>query len=57
LGKDGWAKATKGSWIVLAEYDSNGDILQVKTAQIDDVQLKANTFYKLKNGEFVEAEQ
>ena len=56
LGRDGGAKAAKGSWIVLAEYNNTGNILCVKAAQIDGETLKPNTFYKLKNGEFVEAD-
>ena len=57
LGREGWAKAAKGSWIVLAEYDDNNKILSVKTAKVDGENIKENIFYKLENGEFVEAEQ
>ena len=46
-------KGVKGSWIVLTEYD-DGNITAVKSAMIDGKKLKENTFYKLKNGEFVE---
>ena len=54
------AKGKKGSWLVLAEWGYN-DIerkfipICVKTAQIDGVVIKENTFYKLENGEFKEA--
>ena len=54
------AKGKKGSWLVLAEWGYN-DIerkfipICVKTAQIDGVVIKEDTFYKLKNGEFKEA--
>lgn len=54
LGAHGWAKASKGNWIVLAEYNSNGDILHVKTAKVDGRRIKENTFYKLEHGKFVE---
>lgn len=58
IGVNNTAAAVKGSWIVLAEYgDWNGNyypVLTVKTAQIDGKNLKENTLYRLKNGEFVE---
>ena len=57
LGGYSWAKAAKGSWIVLAEYDDNNNILSVKTAKVDGENIKENIFYKLENGEFVEAEK
>ena len=57
-GKRGKVKGPVGTWITLAEYgDWNGEgypCLCVKSAQIDGDTLKANTFYTLKNGEFVE---
>ena len=57
LGRCGWAKAAMDSWIVLAEYDkTTGELLRVKTTKIDGEKLKANTFYKLENGKFMEAE-
>ena len=53
------AKGKIGSWITLSEWKYS-DIEQayipvcVKTEKIDGVRIKANTFYKLVNGEFVE---
>ena len=53
------AKGKIGSWITLSEWKYS-DIEQanipvcVKTEKIDGVKIKADTFYKLVNGEFVE---
>ena len=48
------AKAAKGSWITLAEYDENLVIKLVKTRKVDGKRIKANIWYKLENGKFVE---
>lgn len=55
LGACSKAKATLGSWIVLAEYDFRDEPKVVKAAKVDGNIIKPNTFYKLNNGEFVEA--
>ena len=50
-------KAKKGSWITLSEWDFSKEKpipVCVKTEFIDGEKLKADTFYTLKNGEFVE---
>ena len=53
------AKGKIGSWITLSDWKYS-DIEQanipvcVKTEKIDGVRIKADTFYKLVNGEFVE---
>ena len=61
LGAENRAKATVGSWIVLAEYgEYNGKYRPctcVKSAQIDGETLKPDTWYKLENGEFVEVSE
>ena len=57
IGVNNVASASLGSWIVLAEYDNDGKPICVKAAQIDGETLKANVFYRLKDGEFVEAEE
>ena len=54
IGVNGKIKGKKGDWIVLAEYDDNFLPLCVKSAQIDGEKIKEDTFYQLKNGEFVE---
>ena len=52
------AKAKVGSWITLAEWKGiNGEYTPVcvKTERVDGVRIKEDTYYKLENGEFVEA--
>jgi hypothetical protein len=59
IGIENVAKAAIGCWIVLAEW-AHSEIKQryvpacVKAAKIDGEILKADTWYVLKNGEFVE---
>lgn len=57
IGVNGKIKGKKGNWIVLAEYDGKRLPLCVKSAQIDGEKIKEDTFYQLKNGEFVEADE
>ena len=57
IGKNSAASASLGSWIVLAEFNSDGEPICVKAAQIDGEKLKPNVFYKLNGGEFVEASE
>ena len=59
-GSNSVAKAKTGSWITLAEWDCiDGDWIPicVKTEQVDGERIKADTFYKLVNGEFKEVEE
>ena len=42
--------------LVLTEYDDDGNMLLAKMAKVDGAVIKENTWYTLKNGEFVEAE-
>ena len=57
-GVDDKAKAEKGSYIVLTEWVFNGENEYVfkgaKMRKVDGKKIKANTFYKLENGKFVE---
>ena len=56
-GINGIAKASKGSWITLAEWKivGNGRVsVAVVTHQVDGENIKANTWYRLEGGEFVE---
>jgi len=55
IGINGIAKGITGCWITLAEYDNDYKIKCVKSAMIDGKKLKENTWYKLKNKKFVEA--
>jgi hypothetical protein len=41
--------------LVLVEYDNYYNVKSVKTVRVDGKKIKANTFYKLKNGKFVVA--
>lgn len=58
-GEGSLAKAKIGSWITLAEWDRD-DIkgclvpVCVKTERVDGIKIKPDTWYELKNGEFVE---
>ena len=59
-GNNSIAKAKIGSWITLAEWDCINGVLTpicVKTEQVDGERIKADTFYKLVNGEFKEVEE
>lgn len=60
VGCEGKASGNIGSWIVLAEWaeceDGKLHRTDVKCIQVDGEKIKADTFYSLKNGEFVEVE-
>ena len=61
-GKNSKAKAKVGSWITLAEWVWNDDKNRyvpkcVKTEYVDGGRIKADTWYQLKNGEFVEVNE
>ena len=59
-GNNSIAKAKIGSWITLAEWDCINGVLTpicVKTEQVDGERIKADTFYKLVNGEFKVVEE
>ena len=65
IGINSKAKASLGSWITLAEYNKRLEYIEeigkwlrkpicVKTEYVDGERIKADTFYKLKDGEFIE---
>ena len=59
-GKNSAAKAKAGSWITLSEWvydEENGITIPkcVKAEYVDGKRIKADTWYKLKNGKFIEA--
>ena len=59
-GNNSIAKAKIGSWITLAEWDCIDGVwipICVKTEKVDGEHIKADTFYKLVNGEFKEVEE
>ena len=58
-GYDCMARAKKGSFITLAEWKEDEEIgkwipVNVKTRKVDGKRIKADTFYKLQDGKFVE---
>ena len=58
-GNNSMAKAKVGSWITLAEWDWSDEKNRhvpvcVKTEYVDGVKIKADTWYKLESGKFVE---
>ena len=50
------ARGILGCYLVLTEYDDDGNMLWAKMAKVDGVSVKENVWYMLKNGEFAEAE-
>ena len=61
-GNSSTAKAKVGSWITLAEWkwsdEKKRDVpVCIKTEYVDGVNIKADTWYQLKNGKFVEVEE
>ena len=61
-GNESKAKAKVGSWITLTEWkwsdEKKRDVpVCVKTEYVDGVNIKADTWYQLKNGKFVEVEE
>ena len=57
-GADSMVKAKKGSWVTLAEWQTivgHKKLICVKTEYVDGERIKEDTWYKLKNGEFVES--
>lgn len=59
IGRNGMAKAKKGSWITLAEYDWDCEqtcyvVKHVITEHVDGLKIKEETFYELINGKFKE---
>jgi hypothetical protein len=58
LGYQSKARGALGCWIILAEWalDDKDDwhIIDVQCAKVDGEKIKADTFYRLENGKFVE---
>ena len=58
-GIEGKAKGSLGCYIAVAEYEETEDgyrLIDFKSHIVDGETIKADTFYTLKNGEFVETE-
>ena len=58
-GNEGKAKGKIGSWIVLTEWEVCGNerVPTVVAKRIDGIEVKEDTWYTLKNGEFVEVKK
>ena len=61
-GNNSIAKAKVGSWITLSEWEWNDEKnhyvpVCVKTEYVDGESIKADTWYQLKNGKFVEVNE
>ena len=50
------ARGAFGCYLVLTEYDDDGNMLWAKMAKVDGAHIKENVWYTLENGEFAEAE-
>ena len=48
------ARGARGCYLVLTEYDDDGNMLLEKMAKVDGSVIEENVWYTLKNGEFVE---
>ena len=59
LGVDSKARGALGCWIVVSEWETKGIpvLIGVRAGKIDGETLKPDTWYKLENGEFVEANE
>ena len=55
-GVCGKACGALGCYLVLTEYDDDGNMLWAKMAKVDGAHIKENVWYTLENGEFAEAE-
>ena len=56
IGYKSKAKGSLGCWLVLAEQNNNCKIIDVQSVKVDGDKIKADTFYTLVNGEFIETE-
>ena len=54
-GEDSLARGNVGNWIVVSEHDDDGNIIDAKIAKVDGDTIKSDTWYKLVNGEIMEA--
>ena len=48
------ARGAMGCYLVLTEYDDDGNMICAKMARVDGSAIKESVYYTLKNGEFVE---
>ena len=50
------ARGALGCYLVLTEYNDDGNLICAKMERVDGSAIRENVYYTLKNGEFVEAE-
>ena len=55
LGHNGAAKGPKGGWLVLSEIGDDLKVKAVGVARVDGKKIKADTYYQIRGGKFVEA--
>jgi major membrane immunogen (membrane-anchored lipoprotein) len=57
LGINSHVKGAKGNWLVCAEWVDDGGwkVNTVESVKVDGKIIKEDTFYKVKDGKFVEA--
>lgn len=57
MGYQSRAKGALGCWLVLAEWDAEGNHIQdVQCLRVDGDRIKADTWYRLEHGQFVVAD-
>ena len=56
-GYKAMAKGEIGDYLVLAEINDYGKLLNAKMRKVDGKKIKANTFYRLENNKFTEVEE
>lgn len=57
LGRGCKARGALGCWLVLTEREDDGHILGVQAVKVDGESIKADTWYELRDGKIVEAEE
>ena len=53
-GPDSWARGSLGNWLVLAERDGDGRVIDVRTTVVDGEQIRVDTYYALRDGRILE---
>jgi len=56
LGYDNKSRGEIGNWLVLAERNTNYDIISVKSVKVDGKKIEPMVWYKLHNGRFIKSE-
>ena len=56
IGRNSKVKGALGCWLVCVECDGWNSLINVRSVLVDGEKIKADTYYMLKNGKFVEVE-